>query len=82
MPGPEDADTGLDYYICDALPWAMREVLRSSGARELTLLGWCIGGTLCAMHAALEGSEPGPQPGPSDYAHRSEGFAVPHMGRA
>ena len=56
LPGPEDADTGLDYYICDALPWGMREVLRSSGARQLTLLGWCIGGTLCAMHAALEGT--------------------------
>ena len=55
VPGPEDADTGLDYYICDALPWGMREVLRSSGARHLTLLGWCIGGTPCAMHAALEG---------------------------
>jgi polyhydroxyalkanoate synthase len=54
VPAAEDADTGLDYYVCDALPWGMREVLRSSGASSLTLLGWCIGGTLCAMHAALE----------------------------
>jgi polyhydroxyalkanoate synthase len=56
VPGPEDADTGLDYYVCDALPWGMREVLRSSGASSVTLLGWCIGGTLCALHAALEGT--------------------------
>jgi polyhydroxyalkanoate synthase len=42
--------------VCDAIPWGMREVLRSSGASDVTLLGWCIGGTLCAMHAALEGS--------------------------
>jgi polyhydroxyalkanoate synthase subunit PhaC len=56
VPGAEDADTGLDYYVCDALPWAMREVRRSSGVNEVTLLGWCIGGTLCAMHAALAGS--------------------------
>jgi polyhydroxyalkanoate synthase len=56
VPRAEDGDTGLDYYVCDAIPWSMREVLRSSGASELTLLGWCIGGTLCAMHAALEGS--------------------------
>ncbi|MCW3013354.1 MAG: alpha/beta fold hydrolase [Solirubrobacterales bacterium] len=56
QPGPEDADTGLEYYVCDALPWAMREVKRSSGAQELTLVGWCIGGTLCTMHAALEGA--------------------------
>jgi polyhydroxyalkanoate synthase subunit PhaC len=55
-PGPEDRDTGLEYYVCDALPWAMREVERSSGVGEVTLLGWCMGGTLCAMHAALEGS--------------------------
>jgi polyhydroxyalkanoate synthase len=56
LPGPEDSDTGLDYYVCDALPWAMREVRRSSGVDDVTLLGWCIGGTLCAMHAALEGA--------------------------
>jgi polyhydroxyalkanoate synthase len=55
VPGPEDSDTGLDYYVCDALPWAMREVLLSSGASCLSLVGWCIGGTLCAMHAGLEG---------------------------
>jgi polyhydroxyalkanoate synthase len=56
VPGPEDSDTGLDYYVCDALGWAMRELLRSSRASSLTLLGWCIGGTLCAMHAGLEGT--------------------------
>ncbi|MEA2145995.1 MAG: poly[(R)-3-hydroxyalkanoate] polymerase subunit PhaC [Solirubrobacteraceae bacterium] len=56
VPGPEDAETGLEYYVCDALPWGMREVLRSSGAESVTLLGWCIGGTLCALHAALEAS--------------------------
>jgi polyhydroxyalkanoate synthase subunit PhaC len=54
VPGAEDRETGLDYYVCDAIPWATREVLRSSGAHEVTLLGWCIGGTLAAMHAALE----------------------------
>jgi polyhydroxyalkanoate synthase len=55
VPGPEDADTGLDYYVCDALPWGMREALRSSGALSLSLIGWCIGGTLATLHAALEG---------------------------
>src|SRR3954447_25883109 len=34
VPDDEDADTGLEYYVCDALPWGMREVLRSSGAHE------------------------------------------------
>jgi polyhydroxyalkanoate synthase len=56
VPAAEDADIGLDYYVCDAIPWAMREVLRTSGASAVTLIGWCIGGTLSAMHAALEGA--------------------------
>lgn len=55
VPGPEDSDTGLDYYVCDALAWGMREVLRSSEANSLSLAGWCIGGTLCAMYAGLVG---------------------------
>jgi polyhydroxyalkanoate synthase len=58
VPDEEDADTGLEHFVCDALPWAMREVLRESGEDELTLLGWCIGGTLCAMHAAIEPDSP------------------------
>ena len=49
---------GLDNYVCDELPWAMRETLRASGQDELSLLGWCIGGTIVAMHAALEPDGP------------------------
>jgi polyhydroxyalkanoate synthase len=58
VPGEEDGDLGLEYYVCDALPWAIRETLRESGEEELTLLGWCIGGTLSAMHAAIEPDSP------------------------
>jgi polyhydroxyalkanoate synthase subunit PhaC len=57
-PGDEDADMGIDNYVCDELPWAIRESLRASGQDELSLLGWCIGGTLVAMHAALEPGGP------------------------
>jgi polyhydroxyalkanoate synthase len=42
---------GLEEYVCDELHWGIREVLRHSGHEELTLLGWCIGGTLCLMYA-------------------------------
>ncbi len=52
-PDEEDADTGLDDYVCDELHWGLRETLRASGAEEATLLGWCIGATLCAMYCAL-----------------------------
>ncbi|HLH64490.1 MAG TPA: alpha/beta fold hydrolase [Solirubrobacteraceae bacterium] len=53
VPDDEHADMGLAEYVCDELHWAVRETLRSSGAHELTLLGWCIGGTLCAIYCAL-----------------------------
>ncbi|MDP8942635.1 MAG: alpha/beta fold hydrolase [Actinomycetota bacterium] len=53
-PDDEDADMGLDDYVCDQLHWGVRETLRASGEDELSLLGWCIGGTFCAMYAALE----------------------------
>jgi polyhydroxyalkanoate synthase len=57
-PGDEDADVGLEDYVCDWLPWGIRETLREAGQTELTLVGWCIGGVLCAMHAALEDDTP------------------------
>jgi polyhydroxyalkanoate synthase len=58
VPDDEDADMGIDSYVCDELPWAVRETLRASGADEVSLLGWCIGGTLCALYAALEPDAP------------------------
>jgi polyhydroxyalkanoate synthase len=53
-PGEEDADTGLEEYVCDELHWAIRETLRASGEDELTLVGWCIGATLCAMYCGID----------------------------
>jgi polyhydroxyalkanoate synthase len=58
VPGDEDADLGLEYYVTRAIPAAMREIRRASGADETTLVGWCIGGTLCAMYAALYAAGP------------------------
>jgi poly[(R)-3-hydroxyalkanoate] polymerase subunit PhaC len=54
VPEEEDGDMGLDSFVCDELPWAMRETARAAGTDDCSLLGWCIGGTLCVMHAALE----------------------------
>ena len=58
VPDDEDADMGLDSYVCDELPWAIRETLRAAGQDEASLLGWCIGGTLSAMYAALHPDGP------------------------
>lgn len=57
-PDEEDADLGLDNYVCDELHWGIREVLRSSGQDEVTLLGWCIGGTLCLLYAGYMDENP------------------------
>lgn len=58
VPDESDSDLGLAEYVCDELHWAIRETLRRSSAEELTLLGWCIGGTLCAMYCALHPDGP------------------------
>jgi len=57
-PEEEDSDVGLEAYVCDELRWGIREVLRTSGEDELTLLGWCIGGTLCLLYAGLYPQSP------------------------
>jgi polyhydroxyalkanoate synthase len=49
-----DADMGLAAFVLDELHWGVRETLRAAAAEELSMLGWCIGGTLAAMYAALE----------------------------
>ena len=57
---PEEAehDQGLDYYVCDELSAGVRETLRVSGQDELSMLGWCIGGTLSLMYCALHPDTP------------------------
>ena len=54
VPDEEDSDLGIDDYVCDELHWGIREVLRASGEAEVTLLGWCIGGTLCLLYAGWQ----------------------------
>jgi polyhydroxyalkanoate synthase len=57
-PGEEDGDLRMDDYVLDYLPRAVKQVLRHSGAKELTMFGYCIGGTLSAMYAAAHPDAP------------------------
>jgi len=57
-PDEEDADMGVAEYVCDELHWAVRETLRASGHEELSVIGWCIGGTLSTMYCALHPQGP------------------------
>ncbi|MBA3422947.1 MAG: class III poly(R)-hydroxyalkanoic acid synthase subunit PhaC [Rubrobacteraceae bacterium] len=53
VPGDEDADMSFEDYVLDYIPRAIRKVLRNSGQEKLTLLGYCMGGTMSAMYASL-----------------------------
>ncbi|WP_223593272.1 class III poly(R)-hydroxyalkanoic acid synthase subunit PhaC [Neobacillus bataviensis] len=52
-PGYEDRNMKLDDYIMDHIPRAVRKVLRKSKAKELSILGYCMGGTITSIFAAL-----------------------------
>src|SRR5918998_1022454 len=41
------------HYVLDYLPRAVKKVMRISGAEEVTLFGYCMGGTMSAMYASL-----------------------------
>jgi polyhydroxyalkanoate synthase len=74
VPDEEDAEMGLDDFVCDELHWAVRETLRASGAGELTLVGWCMGATMCAMYAGLE-----PANGPDGAGRAGDGTPVRNL---
>ena len=80
-PDEEDADMGLDEFVCDELEWAVRETLRAAGVPELTLMGWCIGATLCAMYCGLERRNGSRPPGRAPVKNLVE-LTMPIDGRA
>jgi poly[(R)-3-hydroxyalkanoate] polymerase subunit PhaC len=47
-----DADNTLATYVSRVLPRAMRALLRVSGADELSLIGYCMGGNLALLAVA------------------------------
>ncbi|WP_045514643.1 class III poly(R)-hydroxyalkanoic acid synthase subunit PhaC [Neobacillus niacini] len=53
QPGYEDRNMKLDDYIMDYIPRAVRKVMRKSNVDEVSILGYCMGGTITAAFAAL-----------------------------
>ncbi len=53
IPGDEDKTLTFDDYVLDYIPRAVKKVLRTSQSEDFTLLGYCMGGTMSAMYAAL-----------------------------
>jgi len=76
-PGPEDRQTRFDDYVTQYLTRAVRKLLRLSGRKELSLLGYCVGATLAVVYAALYPQAPVRNllllTAPLDFTDRSEG---------
>lgn len=51
--GYEDRHMKLEDYILDYIPRAAKKVLKHSGAKELTMFGYCMGGTMTAIFTSL-----------------------------
>ncbi|HEX2912198.1 MAG TPA: class III poly(R)-hydroxyalkanoic acid synthase subunit PhaC [Chloroflexia bacterium] len=58
VPGPEDSNLTVDDYVLDYIPRAVKHTLRHAGAKELSILGYCLGGTLLTAFAALHPEMP------------------------
>ncbi len=57
-PGDEDKNISFEHYVLDYIPRAVKKVLRAAHAEELTLIGYCMGGTMSAMYASLFPGKP------------------------
>lgn len=52
-PGYEDRHMKLDDFILDYIPRAVKKVLRTSKANDVSVLGYCMGGTMTSIFASL-----------------------------
>ncbi|HEY2421252.1 MAG TPA: alpha/beta fold hydrolase [Neobacillus sp.] len=52
-PGYEDKNISLDDYILDYLENAVKRAIRHSGAKEISMVGYCLGGTISAIFTSI-----------------------------
>ncbi|MFB5197116.1 alpha/beta fold hydrolase [Neobacillus sp. KR4-4] len=52
-PAYEDSELTLDNYILDYLENGVKRALRHSGAKEISMIGYCLGGTIVAIFTSL-----------------------------
>jgi polyhydroxyalkanoate synthase subunit PhaC len=50
IPDHLDADNSLETYIDEYLPRAVDAVIRETGAEEITMVGYCLGGVLATLY--------------------------------
>src|SRR4051794_32218163 len=69
--GFSDRQLGLEHWVDDVIPEAIRTVSEDSGAADVQLVGWCLGGSmslLAVARADLPGAPGGPSRGPLDFS--------------
>jgi polyhydroxyalkanoate synthase len=52
-PGDDERDLKIEDYVLDFIPDCLRRVQEDSGEDDVTLIGYCAGGMLSAIHVAL-----------------------------
>ncbi len=53
IPRPEDKRLDLEYYVLESLPRNIEEVQKVTGEREVSLLGYCMGGLFTLMYSGI-----------------------------
>jgi len=48
-----DAKVGIEHFVNDVLPPAIRKVSEDAGGRDVHLVGWCMGGLLALSTTAI-----------------------------
>lgn len=49
-----DRDLGLEFWIEEVIPTAIREVSEDAGGRPVQLVGWCLGGIMSLLSVAAD----------------------------
>lgn len=52
-PGLEDNDLSIDVYVTDYIARGVQRALKHADAEEVTIIGYCLGGTLAAIYGAV-----------------------------
>jgi polyhydroxyalkanoate synthase len=56
--GFSDRDLGLEHWVGDVLPTAIRRVSEDAGGRPVQLVGWCLGGIMSLLAVAADAGLP------------------------
>ncbi|QZP07595.1 alpha/beta fold hydrolase [Caenibius sp. WL] len=55
-PRADEAELGIEHYVLDFIAQCAEHIADETGERELTISGYCMGGTLAVLYAALAGA--------------------------